>query len=385
MKVLHIIDSGGLYGAETMLLGLVQEQLRLGFDPLVLSIGDTSVSEKPLEAEARSRSLPVEAMRMRAGLNLPGAYRIVRFAKDHQFDVLHTHGYKGDILMGLIPRRIRRLPVVCTLHGWIVSPRLSYLTLYQWLDREMLRRLDAVVAVNEPMLRDLRVRKYRIKRLYTINNGLSVDWDMQQRKSGPGEGLPPLVSEEANDLYRGGFVIGAIGRLAPEKGFDCLIRAVQFLSAKYPDVKAVILGEGPCRSELQKQIAEAGLNGKVLMPGYRMNCIEHMKRFGVFVLSSVTEGLPMTILEAMYARVPIVATRVGGVPDALAQGSGGLLVEPSNPEALAAAIERIYKREIQADVLTNFSYDRLLSDYTSDRMARRYTDVYQAVIGLRTE
>jgi glycosyltransferase involved in cell wall biosynthesis len=385
MKVLHIIDSGGLYGAETMLLGLVQEQLRLGLEPLVLSIGDTSVSEKPLEAEARSRNLPVEAMRMRAGLNLPGAYRIVRFAKDHQFDVLHTHGYKGDILMGLIPRRIRRLPVVCTLHGWIASPRLSHMTLYQWLDRKILHRLDAVVAVNEPMLQELRARKYRIKRLYTINNGLSVDGDMQQRMSGPGAGLPPMVPEDANDLYRGGFVIGAIGRLAPEKAFDSLIRAVQLLAAKYPDVKAVILGEGPCRPELQKQIAEAGLIGRVLMPGYRMNCIEHMKRFGVFVLSSVTEGLPMTILEAMYARVPIVATRVGGVPDALAQGSGGLLVEPSNPEALATAIERIYAREMPTDVLTNFSYDRLLSDYTSDRMARRYTDVYQTVIGLRTE
>src|SRR3989337_2476449 len=118
MKVLHIIDSGGLYGAEVMLLNLVQEQLRLGLDPVICSIGEKRFFEKPLESEGLKRGFKIKKFRMRAGPNLLGAYKILRFAHIGKFDLMHTHGYKGNILFGLLLRGLRKIPLVSTLHGW---------------------------------------------------------------------------------------------------------------------------------------------------------------------------------------------------------------------------------------------------------------------------
>ena len=118
MKVLHVIDSGGLYGAEVMLLNLMSEQVAMGLEPILASIGDPGITEKPLETEAIRRGLPVKVFRMRPGPNVWGALKILRFARSELVGLLHSHGYKGNILFGLMPRMLRRIPMVATVHGW---------------------------------------------------------------------------------------------------------------------------------------------------------------------------------------------------------------------------------------------------------------------------
>jgi hypothetical protein len=129
LRVLHLIDSGGLYGAERMLLALVAEQIRQGLAPMILSAGDPGIDDKPLETEARRLGLPVTAWRMRPGLNLREAWRIATWARSGRYQVLHAHGYKFNILLALLPRRVRGRDsvFVTTLHGYVRAPFATWL------------------------------------------------------------------------------------------------------------------------------------------------------------------------------------------------------------------------------------------------------------------
>ena len=130
LKVLHLIDSGGLYGAEKMLLSLVKEQLKTGLEPMILSAGELDVIEKPIEAEAKRLGLPVIPWRMKPGLNLKESFKILRWAKKNRYDLLHSHGFKFNVLLGIYPERVRKIPMIATLHGYVYAPRFSKLWFY---------------------------------------------------------------------------------------------------------------------------------------------------------------------------------------------------------------------------------------------------------------
>lgn len=153
IKVLHIIDSGSMYGAEVMLLNLVREQQGMGVLPCIASIGDRHAGEKSIEAKAMQNGIPVKKFRMRPGINLVGTSAILKFARENHFTLLHAHGYKGNIQFGLLPSFCRRLPMVTTVHGYTsMSHWFSKMRLYEWLDAMTLPRIDAVVLVNRGMM-----------------------------------------------------------------------------------------------------------------------------------------------------------------------------------------------------------------------------------------
>lgn len=372
MKILHIIDSGGLYGAEVMLLNLVVEQLRQGMEPVIASIGNPCCGEKPLEAEARRRGMQVETFRMRPGLNIAGAFKILRFARREGVDILHSHGYKGNILFGMIPKRLRVIPVIATLHGWTCTGGCDRMRLYEWLDRISLRFIDAVVVVNSAMR-----EKVRLKGLHVVDNGIPLDGgDIPCRPEDEKCQVDPEIAEFCSD----GFTIGAIGRLSPEKGYDSLLEAVKEVAETNPEIRLVILGEGAERGVLEEQIKRLGLEQRVLMPGYVADARRNMSLFNVFVLSSLTEGLPIVILEAMQAGVPIVATRVGGVPDVLSGGAAGILVSSGDIRALADAIRKVLRDDDFCAWMVKKAYSIVQERYSSLAMANHYQAVYDGVL-----
>jgi glycosyltransferase involved in cell wall biosynthesis len=377
MKVLHVIDSGGLYGAEMMLLNLIQEQVNLGIEPTICSIGEPDVQEKPLETEALKKGFKVKKFRMRAGPNILGALKILKFAHEEHFSLIHTHGYKADILFGFIPKIVRKIPLVATLHGWTSIGRFTRMKIYEWLDMRSLKYFDSVVLVNKSMLSMPRLRKYHARNLSVINNGISAfDYDT--------DGQNRAIDSQFIDFCRDGFIVGAIGRLSPEKGFDQLIDAV-YLLKKDTGLKLIIIGEGPLKEKLQTKINMMNLSDSAFLAGYLPSGRKYMKFFDVFVLSSLTEGLPITVLEAMFSKIPIVATKVGGIPEVLQNGEGGLLVERKKPEALADAILYIYKNPHFSKQIVNFSYNEVMTKYSSRTMALNYADVYRKVTKIHTD
>ena len=396
MKVLHLIDSAGLYGAEVMLLHLVAEQIKQGLQPIIASIGEKGIDEKPLETEAKKRGFRVEKFRMTPGPNYLGALKILRFAWHEGVDILHSHGYKGNILFGFIPRKIRRIPIITTVHGYTsIGNGFSRMRAYEWLDSKVLSFMDAVVFVSSAMKSDPRFKHLNPSKVHVIHNGIPLSPQPAQIGQATQSTLLTRVSQGTQQTQRtqatsdldpeivsfctNTSTLGSIGRLSPEKGYIYLVRALKIIRDKGHDVRLVIIGEGGERPRLEGEISTLGLNDYVLLPGYRANASAYLPHFDIFVLPSLTEGLPMTILEAMRARVPIVATKVGGIPEILQGEKSCLFVERRDSRTLADALGRLLEDKRLGKLLADNAYDVLSSEISINKTSIRYRIIYQRI------
>jgi glycosyltransferase involved in cell wall biosynthesis len=270
--------------------------------------------------------------------------------------------------------------MVATIHGWTSTGNgYSRMRLYEWLDSKSLRFMDSIVLVSEAMKSHPRLRHLNQSRVHVIHNGIPIpDAQATQRTQATQQTqITKDLDPEILNFCSHGFTIGAIGRLSTEKGFGVLIQSLAILVAKGIDARLVIMGEGGQRKELQQLAAAGGISDRVLLPGYCQNARNYMKFFGVFVLSSFTEGLPITLLEAMQAKVSIVATNVGGIAESLGNGEAGILVEPGSPEDLADGVEKIYSSADLAKNLESTAYELVANQFSSQTMARKYHQLYK--------
>lgn len=370
MRILHIIDSAGFYGAETVLLHLMEEQRRQGLGPALASIGTVGAGEKDIEREARSRGLDVEPFRMRAGPNLRGIRQVLAYARRGGFDIVHSHGYKGNILLGLMPRRQRGFPMVTTVHGFTWTGGLSRMLAYQILDSISLLTIDRVVLVN-PMMRDHPwLRCLGPGRFEVVRNGIPVASGTIRAS------LPP----EMDEFVRRGSAIVSVGRLSEEKGTEFLLEAVASLVAEGRNLQLVLIGEGALRHRLEARAAALDISDRVMFAGYMPDAGSFLHRFDIFAMPSLTEGLPMVLLEAMLAGTAVVATRVGGIPEVLEDGNAGLLVEPRDPSAIRQGIASVLDDPELARARTVRAEERVRAEYSSATMANGYLRVYEGLV-----
>jgi glycosyltransferase involved in cell wall biosynthesis len=371
MKILHVIDSGGLYGAEAVVLALMREQLSLGLAPVLVSIGLPGTVENPLEQQVRQQGLPVAAFRMRPGPNVAGAFEMIRYAQSVGADLFHSHGYKGNILLGLMPFRVRKIPVISTIHGWTSTGGLTRLKLYEWLDRLSFHFIDRVVLVSEAMKKHPRLQRRRL-RFDVVENGIS-----------PTHGPSPAQSRLNSTVVgfcSGHTVVGAIGRLSEEKGWAFLLDAAAGLAEEFHNIRFVVIGEGHLRSALERKTAALGLAGSVLFTGYLPQARDYLPFFSLLAIPSLTEGLPIVLLEAMHAGVPIVASDVGGMPAALEYGRAGRLVARGNSLALKIAIRESIIDQSGTEDRVARARQRVAALYSSRIMAEKYLAIYQEIV-----
>ena len=368
MKILHIIDSAGIHGAETMLLTLATRQIAQGIEAAIGSIGLPGEGEKPVETQATARGIAVKPFRIKAGLNIFGALAIVRFALKNKFTHYHCHGYKGNILLCLLPRFIRKLPVVSTLHGWTATTPFSKIGVYVMLDKIALRFADKVVFVNGAMATSPFFLSLG-KRASVIPNGI----DQPQ----PNEKFVP--DQTIKDFCEGAFVVGSIGRLSAEKAYDQLIQGFALFSAKHENAKLCIIGEGSERGKLEQRAHDLGIRDRILLPGYYAEAWRYLPLFKIYAISSLTEGLPITLLEAMYCRVPVVSTAVGGIPDVLQNGRAGILAPVNDRQALVRGFERLYGDQSLCNQMTSAAYERVHVHFTSSTMSDQYAEMYNGI------
>lgn len=254
----------------------------------------------------------------------------LQICRDRNVAIWHGHDYKSNLL-GLLLRPRRSMHLVTTVHGWGKhGPRTG---LYYAIDRLCLPYYDRVICVSA----DLREECIRCgvseRKCSLIENAIDVQ---QYRRC--------IESREAK--IRLGFdpsrtLIGAVGRLSEEKGYDILIRAVSQLVGNGENVQLVIIGEGEERPRLESLASELQLKGRVRLPGYCANPIEFYEAMDISVLSSLREGLPNVVLEAMAMEVPLVATRIAGVPRIVSHGANGLLVAPGSADEISRALQQL--------------------------------------------
>ncbi len=337
IKVLHLIDSGGLYGAEMMLLNLVEEQVKSGLYPLILSAGTPRVTEKPLESEARKRGLPVKTFHMKAGINPYKALQIIKFANKEGFNIMHSHGYKFNILIGMMPKFIKKIPLITTLHGYTGVRGFSKLRVYQMLERILLGYLDGVIYVSHEIKKNPILKGFSAKNEAVILNGVNASRII----SGVSDNNAVTIQDFFPNKDNNCICIGAIGRLSQEKGFDLLIDAFSDLVINYPQLRLIIIGEGSLRSQLEHKISAYNLQDKIKLPGFVNPVYRLMKDLDGLVMPSYTEGLPITLLEACILKLPIVASRVGSIEEVLRGYESSIVVSPGDVSQVREAISKL--------------------------------------------
>jgi glycosyltransferase involved in cell wall biosynthesis len=374
MRILHLIDSGGVYGAERILLYLAREQQRSGDEPFLGSIGRPGAGCTALEALAQVWGIPVLPIRIEPKPTPRVVRTLLDQARALKTDLMHSHGYKSNILLGPVPRRIRG-PMITTLHGWTDARRYSALWVYECLDSWAIRSIDSVVAVTRSMFNLPAVQRIAPSRRHLIENGIpSRAVRLEDLKLGDAGALPTAVT----DIMAQSPTLIAIGRLSPEKAFGNLIDA--FAKARMggnANFKLIIAGEGRERGALTGKIADLGLEHAVLLPGYLEGADRLLEHAAGFVMSSLTEGLPLVLLEAMQWRVPILATSVGAIPELLDHGSRGQLVAPGSVDELAQGLRRLMSPgDTARSQGIELAYAAGMQRYTSERMADEYRRLY---------
>ncbi|HYQ71051.1 MAG TPA: glycosyltransferase [Gammaproteobacteria bacterium] len=370
LKVLHLIDSGGLYGAEHMLLDLAAAQLDAGLQPVILSAGTPDINEKPLEVAARARELPLQTFRMRAGLNFRKGMEVLRFAQHQGFDILHSHGYKFNVLLGFLPWRVRKLPLLSTVHGYVQASLLSKM----WLNRQIynfsLAWMDAVVCVSEATRKDAGIFG---RQAFVINNGIGLE----EHSSADD---PSGHIDAGVDLQDDEFVIAAFGRLSNEKGFHDLVAAFERVAPELKGTRLIVWGEGSMRRELEQLVANGRVANRVSLPGYTNQVEDLLSKVHLVVIPSYSEGLPMILLEAMKYRVPVIASTVGAMPEVLDFGGCGILVPPGDVDGLSIAIKQVWNDRSTAMARVKRARERLKSMYSSGVMEAKYRQLYGTLL-----
>jgi glycosyltransferase involved in cell wall biosynthesis len=373
MRILHLVHSEGVYGAELILLYLAREQQQHGHEVAVGSMRDPGTPQTEFEQLAAAWGVPVVPIRI-APRPTPGVIRaLLGHVRAFRAEVLHSHGYKANILLGLLPRGVRP-PMLATLHGWTSTPGLSALRLYEYLDRWAIGRLDALVVVTSGMLDLPALRTIAAAKKYVIENGIPA---RALRLADLKAGAAPALPRELSNFVQRRPTLIAIGRLSAEKGFALLIDAFARARVETGGLhQLLIVGEGPLRVDLARQIAALKLEDSVLLPGYVAGADRLLETAAGFVLSSSTEAMPLAVLEALQWPAPILATAVGAIPELLQQGEAGQLVPPDNLQALTEGLATLMSARAGAPVGAAAAQAHR---YSSARMAEQYLRVYESI------
>ena len=284
-------------------------------------------------------------------------------------DVLCCHGYKADVV-GLLAARRAGVPAIAMSHGWTAET--WKVRVYEALDRACLRRMDRVVCVSEGQAEKVRRAGVGPDRVTVIRNAVRAERfdcaDPADRRVL--EAMFPTAPER---------IVGSAGRLSPEKGFGVLVEAAAIVAGSDPGAGFIHFGDGPLREPIRRRIEELGLERRFILAGLRDDLDRFLPHWDLSVLPSFTEGLPTVVLESYAAGVPVVATAVGGTPEAVADGVDGYLVPPGDRNALARRILDVLRAGDRRREMGRRGRDRIRAGFTFDAQARRFQEVCEGL------
>ena len=364
LRILQLAAPSAVGGLERVVQALAIGHHERGHDVCVVAIVDMGAAQDhPFLAPLHDHGVPVRVVEVRPRHYLAERRAVSAVLDDFQPDVLHSHGYRPDVLDAGLAKR-RRIPIVTTLHG---SSRMGGLsTLHELVQLAVLRRFDAVVAVSKPLQRELSGPWASRDRVHFIPNA----WT----------GRPPALDRAAARrrlrVPADETVVAWVGRLIPIKAAEIFLHAIA-LSPRAA-WKASIVGDGPRRVALERLANRLGISDRVRFHGNVFDIAQSFRAFDAFVLSSRSEGTPVVLFEAMAAGVPIIATDVGGVRDVLGD-DGGVLVPSQDPNAMAAAIAATLTDTGAAADRTASASRRLLERYAVGPWLEAHETLYRSL------
>jgi glycosyltransferase involved in cell wall biosynthesis len=365
LKVFHLLAPARFGGLERVVQSLVIGQKGIGHDVGVIMLLESGVTEPSLAAELDAADIPVIRIVRPARAFRSQRAAIMEICRRVTPDVIHTHGYLPDVLAASLGKKF---PVAraSTVHGFTGGGWRN--RFYEWLQRRSYARFNAVVAVSKKLALDL-ANRVAASALHTVPNA----W-MQEDQ------LSPEAARVSLGLSLEAFHIGWVGRISHEKGADTLIEALPALADI--NLHLTLIGDGVDHAKLERRVKELRLEDRVSFHGEVSGASRVFPAFDLFVLSSRTEGTPITLLEAMHAGVPIVATSVGGVPDVVSADEA-LLVPADDPAALASAIREAHDHPADAAARAARARSRLATDFAAAPWIEAYDRIYRTAAAAR--
>ena len=368
MKILHLISSRGLYGAERVALDLSKGLKRNGHESTIGVIRNSHNPHVEVADEARKNAIGTVIFPCEAKLDVRLIFRIREYAKRNHISLMHCHGYKSNFYgLFAIPKNI---PIVTTNHNWLASH--WRLRAYRRFDSLLIRYFTRIIAVSEGVREEMLRYGVPGEKIRVIDNGIDLT-----RFS---DTISPATIREEFGIKKGVTVIGTVGNLGAEKGHVYLLQAAKEIVNSAESVKFIFVGDGPLRAYLENEASELGIGDSVIFTGFRTDIPNLLSTMDIFVLPSVTEGLPMVLLEAMAAKKVIVATRVGAISKVVNNG-GGILVEPRDVAGLQNAILSLLESEENRQKYASAGYDTVRTHFSSERMSLEYIDLYDELLG----
>ena len=298
---------------------------------------------------------------------------IRKLIRTEQVDILHSHGYKADIYGYFATRRLG-IPITATRHNQRGLRHTLAIRLYEFFDTLFLRHFNAVAAVSDLIAEELLRAGVAPQKVAVIGNGIDLSRFA---------GASPTLSEELNKGQ--GLLIGTAGRLIPQKGIEYFLMAASEVLKEFPSLLFGIVGEGPHRSTLERLIKDLGIERSVVFTGLRADMPNVYASLDVFVLPSLEEGMPMTVLEALASGLPVIATKVGAVTKLVFPNQTGILVRPREAKDLAAAlISLIEDPELRVRLGQN-GRSLVRNEYSSSVMSQRYLRLYEELLNEKAQ
>lgn len=361
MRIAHIIDDLGCGGAEQMVASLAAWQSHKSHLVLVICLRDVGANPVNID-ELREAGVEIVTLGKPPGFHLATLQKLKARLEHDRIEVLHTHNHLVHHY-GVAAGRLARVPVILnTLHGIAsLQTSASWTKALFWCSCLL---SDRLVCVDDKVRHAFRENYcFPIRKLGIVRNGADLKRFLSLTRRAPGNTL----------------TFGSIGRLEPVKGYSTLLRAFAVLHREDSRVRLRLLGDGTLRTDLQALAKNLSISNAVSFEGFSLDTPSFLAGIDIYVLSSLSEGLPLTLLEAMAAGLPIVATAVGGVPELIERSKCGWLCLPGDPEALAETM-RMAIAAPDPRAIGALGRRFVAESYSVERMADDYDNLYRALL-----
>lgn len=303
--------------------------------------------EAPLAAQAKGERITVHPLRIRSEVSLPATLRLMSILRRVRPQILAFNTPRA-ILAGTVASRFSNV------RGQVIFRRVQFPLRKSLFTRLKYRwGIDCIITNSEAIRRQLQVDGLSLSSIRTVYEGVELSRFSQYsdyRRTGSG----PLV-------------VGNVAHMSPEKGLHYLVQAAALIPEVRTRLRFVLVGDGRCLPELKDSVRALALEEIFEFPGFQSNTLDFFRRFDIFVLPSLSEGLPSAILEAMASSLPVVASRTGGIPELVIDGETGLLVPPADAAALARAIDHLAGHPDAARYMGQRGRARVEEQFTMER------------------
>lgn len=359
MRILHLEAGAHMYGGALQVLLLVEGLQRRGVDCLLAVPRGSEV-----EAEALGRGLPVRGIPMAGEADLLLPFRVRWAVRAFEPDLVHLHSRRGADTLGALGARWSGVPVLLTRRvdnpepAWLVGPKY--------------RLPQRVIAISEAIRAVLLAGGVPEEKLRCVRSALDA-----------GPYLSPCGREaflRDFGLEPGDRVVGMAAQFIPRKGHDVLLQAAPAVLRRHPRTRFLLFGRGPMVGEIAQRVGSEGLGDAVRLPGFRPDLPRILPCLDLLVHPAMMEGLGIVLLQASASSIPVVASAVGGIPEAVVHQETGMLVPPGDPQALAEAVCLLLDRPERAREMGARGRQRVLEEFSVDRMVEGNLAVYREML-----